>query len=949
MKTTNNMKMIKMAVGIVLIVAIPILFFQLLGVNILNPESSNKRIIAIVNEDQGISKDDENVEMGEEVVSILAEDSPYEWKVMSRGSAVNGLKSNQHEAIVYIPSDFSENIMSYDEQNPQKAEFSYEVQREKAGSRKEKVLHEIETATNRVNEKVSTLYWSYVAQEMDHIKKEFTNIVGKETEFLTAMSAYYKPGSEKLAEEMKKQKEQMDGLRSVIIDANDGHTARIENADSFAQQMDGFVTYVQQYKEFQQTQKEILQAVQNDSLAKIHAAAATQADQFNQSVQTLEESNEKLNGEIQKVNEIIDENKQRFDALSDLRKSEVDRQLDDLLVVQGTAIDRYNNSILSNLERGIAAGKSGSAGSGTSNPTADEQRMTAIQEEMDRQAAAQLATALPGLEEEQNKVNAVLSALSAMKENVAQTDPESSVIGELAKLEEELSSIKAVLSEKEALWSGSKKEGTDQYVKASADYKDAVKKYNALNKEYSSMKQVLNSNPADTAKILMEIKQKEASLLDHGGLSAAQRNRLEEVFAKGAANKDTHALLTYYATLQQFGFTLDEQGQSMHKDEILKDEILTALLKNVVDLNEAELAGWDLVGGSIPETELGMTDLSTTFAAIMSGYKESVEQQHAALVNELNAIDEQANVLLQQIQNPATMITTGEPVPATTEGEVVTGQQNISHQLVALSGMMDSLSDRQSGLVDYANDLHVKADDIKKTSSAFSDKWETNVNAMSAFGLDIENFLGNTYVDGQENGYAFNHFVNPLQVKGEAIAADEVKKVPPVILLIMLLISSLLIGFFSYRIKEGPIGFRLGLTGMLSLLVGLIISLYSINMYVLNDQRAIEWTVFTILLLLASAAVIRAALEFGQVAGWIASVVLMCLYISPLLIIAVPELNIPDLLSTVYMSIKYDPETSFVWGAVTTGAIAIAMLAISYIINKYNTTETAAAEQAHEN
>ena len=154
--------------------------------------------------------------MGKEVVSILAEDSPYEWKVMGRGTAVNGLKSNQYEAIVYIPSDFSKNIMSYDQQNPEKAEFDYQVQRQKNGSSKEKVLHEIETATNRVNQKISTLYWSYVSLEMDHIKKEFSKILGKETEFLNAMSAYYKPGSETLAQRWKDRKNRWKNLRSTI-------------------------------------------------------------------------------------------------------------------------------------------------------------------------------------------------------------------------------------------------------------------------------------------------------------------------------------------------------------------------------------------------------------------------------------------------------------------------------------------------------------------------------------------------------------------------------------------------------------------------------------------------------------------------------------------------------------------------------------------------------------
>lgn len=271
MKSTKNTRLLKYGVGILLILAIPIIFFQLMGVNILDLNNSNKRTIAIVNEDMGLTKDAEQVQMGVEVVSILAEDSDFGWKVMGRGAAENGLKSNQYDAIVYIPSNFSENIMSYDEQNPKKAEFAYQVQRQKTGLRKEQVLHEIEVATDRVNDKISTLYWSYIAQEMNHIKKEFTSILGKETEFLSSMSAYYKPESETLAEQMQTQKDQMAALQTTIGSANNAHNSRIENADTFGLQMNNFITYIQQYKEFQNTQRQILQQVQDASLAKIHA------------------------------------------------------------------------------------------------------------------------------------------------------------------------------------------------------------------------------------------------------------------------------------------------------------------------------------------------------------------------------------------------------------------------------------------------------------------------------------------------------------------------------------------------------------------------------------------------------------------------------------------------------------------------------------------------------
>lgn len=942
------MKMLKMVAGILVILAVPILFFQIMGVNILDLNHTNKRVIAIVNEDIGLTKDEESVEMGVEVVTILADGSPYEWKVMGRGAAENGLKSNQYDAIVYIPSNFSENIMSYDQRNPEKAEFSYKVQRQKTGLRKEKVLQEIESATNRVNDKISTLYWSYIAQEMNHIKKEFSNILGKETEFLTAMTAYYKPESETLAEEMKRQKDQMSSLLSTLGSASNAHNSRIENADAFGQQMNGFITYVQQYKQFQETQKQILQQVQDDSLAKIHSAAIEQAAQFNKSVQMLEDSNEMLNDEIKKVNDIIDSNKEKLHALSDLRKNEVDRQLTDLLIVQGTAIDRYNNTILDNLEKGITAGKSGTAVLGIATIGTDQQHLSTIKAEMEQKAASKTATVLPGLEEERAKVNNILSALDTMKAKVAETDPKSGFITELEKLEAELTAVNKVISEKENMWSSAKQEGTNDYVKASAEYTNLLGDYHSIYGEYESVQQILNSYPADTARIGVEIKQKEQSLLKHERLSAEQRTRLEELFAKGAASTDTSSLLSYYATLKQFEFTLNEGGQSANKDAMLEDEILTALLRNVVDLNDAELEGWNLVSESIPETQLGMSELNTTFAAIMSGYKESVEEQHLALLTDLTAIDKQANMLLQQIQTPSMMIPSGEPVASATEEGVLAGQQNISNQLISLSGMVQSLSERQSNLVNYANDLHVKADDIKSTSNEFGDKWETNVDSMTAFDKDIQDFLSNTYVDGQENGFAFNHFVNPLDVKGDAEFAEEAKKVPPVILFIILLISSLLIGYFTYQMNEGPIGLRLGLTGILSVLVGLIISLYSINMYILNDERAVEWTVFTILLLLASAAIIRTALDFGQSAGWIASIVLICLYIIPLLILAVPDIHIPDILSNVYLSIKYEPETSFIWGAVITGAISIVLLTVSYFMNKNSRPKVAAVDEVYE-
>ncbi len=938
--------MFKIISGILLILVVPVLFFQLLGVNPVVIDKPHKRVIAVVNEDLGQTKDDENVEMGKEAIAILAEDSQYEWKVMGRGSAINGLKSNQYDGVVYIPSDFSQNVMSYDQQNPQKAEFAYQVSRQKTGASKEKVLREIDLATNRVNSKVSTLYWSYVAQEMDHIKKEFHNILGTETEFLNAMSTYYKPESEVLVTDIQKQSEQMEGLRASIVDADQDHHSRVDSTEAFGKQMGQFISYVDEYKDFQQQQKKILQQVQDDSLAKIHAVASTQSEQFNQSLQALKDNEKKVKGDLTKVNEKIEKNQQKFNELSTLRKSEVKRQLSDLLVVQSTAIDRYNDSILRNLEKGMGAGNNTPPGAPALPP--DENELTRIQKAMERIADAKLDPGLGSSDNVNTGLTSIHSSLTTMKQEVELADPTSPLLVEIDKLLTGLTTVKVNVADKKTLWLNTFKADAADYADASNNFSTLFGSYKKVYADYEALLAKVDAEPADVSKILFEIEKLENALLARTDLNDAHRDRLQTLFNKGAANNDVDNLLSYYSTLLQYEFTLEERAKGTQRDKLLKDDILNTLLKDAVKQNDVELDGWVAVENGMPETKFGMSELSTTFAAIVSGHEKTVAEQHTALISDLDKINEQANLLLTQISAPTTLLPQKEPVRENAKEQVVSGQQNVSNQLLTLTGMVNSLSDRQGNLFDYTSDLFAKANDIKDTSNTFSKKWNSNLGEMSAFNKDIQGFLANTYVDGQENGYVFNHYVNPLNVKGEAVMEEEVKKVPPVILFLIILVSSLLIGFFGHRLQNSSAMLRIVMTGLLSVLVGVIISLYSINMYILNDGRAVEWTVFTILLLLASAAVVHASLDFSQASGWIAAVGLMCLYIAPLLILGVPELAIPDVLSTVYMSIKYEAETSFMLGATFAGVIAVTMFVISWVISKYKGNRVAKGEEIYE-
>lgn len=61
---------------------------------------------------------------------------------------------------------------------------------------------------------------------------------------------------------------------------------------------------------------------------------------------------------------------------------------------------------------------------------------------------------------------------------------------------------------------------------------------------------------------------------------------------------------------------------------------------------------------------------------------------------------------------------------------------------------------------------------------------------------DVYGILGNTLVDGQNNGYVYDYLANPLKISGE-VPEEKIQTVPPVVILVIVLISSLLIGYFS--------------------------------------------------------------------------------------------------------------------------------------------------------
>lgn len=328
--TGKTTYIIKMVLVVLLILVTPAIFFGSVGDNPMKVERTASRVIAVVNEDTGMEKEDKALEFGKEISSIFDENSRYEWTVIGRSAAVNGLKDSRYDAVVYIPSNFSTNIMTYESKQPVKANFEYTVQDQLNAVDRERVLRELEKATGRVNSRISTLYWTYVSQDLENVRAHFDTILQKEIDFQNAMLAFYKPTSLNLANEIERQRFMLENLQSTVATVSEEAPGRENNVQQFEQNLTSFVRFVEEFKEYQNNQQEVLQQLQDESISSIQLLASVQPSRHGDMQDYLSQEGREINAGLEAINNSMGKNNAALGKLSNVRQSEVGRQTDEM-------------------------------------------------------------------------------------------------------------------------------------------------------------------------------------------------------------------------------------------------------------------------------------------------------------------------------------------------------------------------------------------------------------------------------------------------------------------------------------------------------------------------------------------------------------------------------------------------------------------------------------------
>ncbi|MGM0725413.1 MAG: type VII secretion protein EsaA [Bacillota bacterium] len=963
--TEQQKSSIKIVSTMILILVLPVLFFHLIGDDPAKQKKNATRNIAVVNEDMGASESENTARFGQDVVAALSERPDYTWTVVNRSAAENGLKNRKYDAVLYIPSDFSKNVLSYDKDHPEKASIQFSIQDQLNSVNKEKVQRELENAQKKMNEQMSTLYWSFVSQEIGNVREEFEHIVGKEVEFQNTMYNFYKPNSNKLSDAVQQQQKQIEELKNAMTDSQEQYKDGLSTTEEAKNQLKDFVKAVDQYQQYQDKQKDLLIKAQSTSQKQIQQGLKQLADIQNQNARSFSDQMGGLKTDINGVQSQLNTTDSAIQSVQKSREDAIPKQatgLTDLVMAsQEELIKKYEDRYLKDYRNKISALQTkllakrqelmdeperpvDSDDDGPSDQDNEKPEEIGINLDEETNELSQISTEMNNLADELGEQETPPSTEDGKEgegdENPAQPDTGStnSSQDDLKALSTRLEEVKKKIQEKATAHNDELKDKVSQMSK---ELESLTKKVEKLEKMFLWLQDRYNVIPN-------EIKNQESSILSKVKELKRRNSPIGEAFNDNLFEKKfetnstrTKKLMDYSNQLSQLELMIANVYQPSNNSSLLdtKEE----KIQSILSIKKEETENWDTLKNQMLTSNDDVSTFIDEMQKFSDGYAEYISTQQASMEQELNTISESADNVAEQMADQGDAVYTADLAGSSI---VVSAQDSIGQEVLRLSENMSSLTDRQKGVADYTNNIEESVTTVQEKADTLNENWSKNVNSTKLVQQDLKGILGNTLSDQGNSNYVYNHLANPLKISGD-VPEEKTQTVPPVVILVIVMISSLLIGFFSSYYAAAPMLVKGALFGILNLLVGLMISLFGLNIYKLADDQAIQWSIFTILLLVACSAFIRTAFLFGSIAGWMAATALIFFFVAPLIDLVMPNFYFTNPVTDVYLSIQYGNGDHFGMGVIGLVILTVLFMAIP-LVTKLWKDKTEERDVTHE-
>ncbi|MED1458011.1 type VII secretion protein EsaA [Bacillus safensis] len=939
--TEQQKSSIKIVSTMILILVLPVLFFHLIGDDPAKQKKNATRNIAVVNEDMGASESENTARFGQDVVAALSERPDYTWTVVNRSAAENGLKNRKYDAVLYIPSDFSKNVLSYDKDHPEKASIQFSIQDQLNAVNKEKVQRELENAQKKMNEQMSTLYWSFVSQEIGNVREEFEHIVGKEVEFQNTMYNFYKPNSNKLSDAVQQQKKQIEELKNAMADSQKQYKDGLSTTEEAKNQLKDFVKAVDQYQQYQDKQKDLLIKAQSASQKQIQQGLKQLADIQNQNARSFSDQMGGLKTDINGVQSQLKTTDSAIQSVQKAREDVIPKQstgLTELVIAsqkeliknyEDRYLEDYRNKI-SDLQTKLLAKRQELMDEPEPPADSDEDGPS----DQDNENPEEIGI---NLDEETNELSQISTEMNDLADQLADQetpptgdnnddntgdDPAQPDTGstnsskdDLKALATRLDEVKKKIQEKANAHNDELK---DKVTQMSKELEKLTKKVEKLEKTILRLQDRYNVIPN-------EIKNQESSILSKVKELKQENSPIANAFnikifdqEFETNTRNTKKLMEYSNQLSQLEMMLNDLYEPSNNSSLYdaKEENIQSILS----IKKEETENWDKLKNQMLTSNDDVSTFIDEMQKFSDGYAEYITTQQASMEQELQTISESADNVAEQMADQGDAVYTADLAGSSI---VVSAQDSIGQEVLRLSENMSSLTDRQKGVADYTNNIEESVTTVQEKADTLNENWSKNVDSTKLVQQDLKGILGNTLSDQGNSNYVYNHLANPLKISGD-VPEEKTQTVPPVVILVIVMISSLLIGFFSSYYASAPMLVKGALFGILNLLVGLMISLFGLNIYKLADDQAIQWSIFTILLLVACSAFIRTAFLFGSIAGWMAATALIFFFVAPLIDLVMPNFHFTNPVTDVYLSIQYGNGDTFGMGV--TGLVILTVL-----------------------
>jgi len=123
MKTIKNNPVVMFV--LLVIILLPSLYALLNIQATWDPYARTSNIeLAVVNEDLGYNSNGTDYNVGNMLVDELKNNTNFSWQFVDESTGVNGVKNGKYYAVLIIPTNFSQDLLSIQTSNPQKLKYN---------------------------------------------------------------------------------------------------------------------------------------------------------------------------------------------------------------------------------------------------------------------------------------------------------------------------------------------------------------------------------------------------------------------------------------------------------------------------------------------------------------------------------------------------------------------------------------------------------------------------------------------------------------------------------------------------------------------------------------------------------------------------------------------------------------------------------------------------------